>query len=308
MSTSNNPVISMIQRIRQDIFDRMYQGRLNYSADINTIRNHAQIAQELGDCILAGRLFELGGFVELTAGHLDRFEAWYERAYQIFAEEKDPFRMGVVRMNHGESYRLLGQFEDAIRFYQEARHYFEEAQKDDVAALLDSNMGLALLGVQDYAGADAYFRAAIDRIGDQTYDHVDALMEARRGMAEVELQHGDFAAAWRHIEEALELARGIDDNLTLAEIHLTRAHIAEADPSYPDASTFFAESRTILSAGQSPVAFARALLEEARYQYRHGNQADAEQLALEAEQKFLSMDMQADAARAKALLAAHHNR
>jgi|GEM_PF-6448155 len=299
----SNPVVGMINRIRQEMFERIYRGQINYAVDIKTIKKHIEIAIELNEPLLASRLYQLGGFMSLVAGELSEFDDWYQQAFNIAQEHQFIRLMAITKMNHGEAYRLLGRYDRALALYQASYDYFlEDDQKDNTLPLLESNIGLAQLGNQNYDAAEGQFLKALAQIGQKTYDHVDALMEAKRGLAEVELNRGDFETAWKNIEEATRLAIGINDKMTLAEINLTRAHIAEQDPDHDDAPLYYTASRALLKTQESPVVLARALLDEARYQHRHQAYADAKKTASEAHTIFTNLNMLEDAALAAELM------
>jgi hypothetical protein len=143
------------------------------------------------------------------------------------------------------------------------------------------------LAMGEYEQAEAHFSVVIILIAERTWEQIDALMQARLGMAEVNLERGNLAQAWENIEEAYRLASGKRNTLSLVEINLTRAHIAAADPNTPEsAAAYHALSRRELAGHHSPIVLARSLMQEARYQQRHGNLDAAYQLAQEAYEIF----------------------
>ncbi len=300
MAEEKNPLVEMIRRIRMDIFERMQRGKLNYERDMSTLRKHADIAETINQPILVGQLHDMMGIVEEHTGHFDSAAFHFSKAFGIFQEQNDVLRMGRVQNNLGELYRFSARYEFAMLAYTNAREYMRQAEDD--LALVESNMGLTRLAMSEFDRAENHFLNVISLTAAEPWNHIPTLIEARRGLAEVCLAHQNFEEAWRQANEAYRLASERNQTLLLAEVNLTRAHIAEVDSTSAEpASTYYEWSREGLREQNSPSALARALLDEARYQQRRQHFEETIRLASEAYGIFRSLGLEEEAKLAQTL-------
>lgn len=303
MAEDKNPLIEMIRRIRMDIFERMKHGKLSYERDVNTLRKHAEIAESIQAHILNGQLHDMLGIVEENTGHFDSAAFHFDKAFKIFEEQEDILRMGRVQNNLGELYRLSARYDAAITAYLRAREYLRKAEDHSTLIIVESNMGLTRLAMGEYLRAEDHFLNVISLTAAEPWNHIDTIVEARRGLAEVCLANENYAEAWRQANEAFRLSNERQLTLLRAEVNLTRAHIAEYDPNAPEpASDYYQMSREGLKAQNSPSILARALLDEARYQQRHGHLEDALRLADESRSIFRELGLEEEAQLASTLL------
>lgn len=302
MAEETNPVVEMIRRIRMDIFERLQRGKLNYERDTSTLRKHAQLAETMNEPILCGQLHDMLGIVEENTGHFDSAAYHFDKANHIFEREQDTLRMGRVQNNLGELYRHSARYALAFAAYAKARDLLKQAGDEASLPLVESNLGLTRLAMGEYDRAEDHFLNVISMTAAEPWNHLSTLIEARRGLAEICLAHNNFPEAWRQVSEAFRMASGSDRTLMQAEVNLTRAHIAEADPNSPEsASTYYQLCRSGLQNHHAPTMMARVFLDEARYQQRRGNLEDTRRLAKEAYNLFRDLGLEEEAAMASVL-------
>ncbi len=303
MAEEKNPVVEMIRRIRMDIFERLQRGKLNYERDTSTLRKHAQLAETMREPILCGQLHDMLGIVEENTGHFDSAAYHLNKAYHIFEMEQDTLRMGRVQNNLGELYRHSARYESALAAYTRARDFLKQAGDLTSLPLVESNLGLARLAMGEYDRAEDHFLNVISMTAAEPWNHLNTLIEARRGLAEICLANNNLAEAWRQVGEAFRMASGSERALMLAEVNLTRAHIAEADPNSPEPpSTYYESARTGLQNHHAPTIMARVFLDEARYQQRRSNVEAASRLAREAYSLFRDLGLEEEAGMAHTLI------
>ena len=293
---------AFIDHVRLDIYTRLYQGSLRYHRDLRTLEHHLPMAREIGDVLLVGRLYLTMAMVNEFAGYFDLAIQQYDQAYATFAEQNLWVEMAKARNNLAELHRLAGRPDMALQAYSDASRLVRRDADHTLLPLVESNIGLTWLGLGDFSHAEAHFLTVIRLIIDEGISNTDALMKAHRGLAEVYLAQQNFPEAWRHVNLALELAQGMEDKITLAEVDLLRAKLAEADP-HPEVSPriFYQMSRAAVNAQNAPMVLARTLLEEARYLHRLGDLTEARTLAQQAYYLFDQLNLPEEKQAAAAL-------
>jgi len=298
-------VLALLNRIRSEIYEKTLQGTIQYERDYKILLKHLDIARDLNQPIIVGRTFNMLGIVEQYMGHSESAVVYYNQAYETFAQINNIPLMSLIKNNLGELYRLARDYPQALRFYEEAKNLLVGTEEDTIRsrALIDSNLGLTFLAMQNIPAAKRQLLSFLELVKDETWLHMDALLEARCGLAEVFLAEQNYAEAWANANLALHLASGRGHTVVLADIHFTRAHIAQADTS----STLlpqmiYNEAREALNMQTSQVSTARALYQEALYQQQRGNQERARQFAQEAHAIFAELGMEERAVHAAALV------
>lgn len=287
-------VVALLNRIRSEIYEKVLQGKIQYERDHKTLLKHVPIAEELGDPVIVGRTYNMLGIVEQYMGHVEQAIAYYQQAFDIFATLKDTAFMSRMKNNMGEVYRLNRDYLRAMQFYQEARALLTGSDEETLRshALIESNMGLAALAQRHIPAAKQHFLTFLELIKEETWLHIDALLEARCGLAEVYLAEGNLTEAWTNANEALHLATGRGHHLMLAEIQFTRAHIAAADPhTLIDADLLYTLGENALEHHSSSINIANTLLYEAIYQQRSGQTARSQRYAQRARTLFEEAQM-----------------
>lgn len=308
MTDIYQPVVELLNRIRNNIFDRLLQGRLHYRTDMAALEKHLLIARELQNNLLEGLTLNVMGIVQQTVGRFGHAHELYSQAHDVFARQHHIRYMSLMKNNIGEVQRLSGSYQQALSYYISARYLIRASSlpKEEInqtIPIIDSNIGQVLVSLGEYDEAEEHFQDVLAVIGEDTWAHVQVVSEAWRGLAEVYLSRGSLAKAQRHIDYARELAEGRNNKLMLAESALTCAHIAAIDPRAAKApQTYYDECHRLLQDQEVAGIYARILLNEARYQQQRGNEGQAQHFAQEAFLRFQQENMLEEARMAQSLI------
>jgi tetratricopeptide (TPR) repeat protein len=169
----------------------------------------------------------------------------------------------------------------------------------------ENNQGLACLALGDYPQAEACFLQVLELSKTSPWEMVSSIIETRDGLAEVVLFRNDLEAAWAHSKEAEQLASGRDFKMALAYNAITKAHLAQIDNQHgTPAAVYYQRARDLVHSTEITIWLARLLLEEARYQQRHGRYSMARPFAEEAWQHFKKLESAEETQITQALLTA----
>ena len=170
------------------------------------------------------------------------------QAVDIAREIKDSLALAKTLFNAGTSYRILDDYENAVKYYEAGKKIFEkfgneriEAQSDDILQLLYyqmknykraieygensvatfrklgdqvwlgasmTNLGMSYVASMEYEKAEALFREAL-KIG---IANDDKNLESSQylNLGNIYLQRGDYETMKPYMEKALKLARQLD--------------------------------------------------------------------------------------------------
>lgn len=302
-NTSHQSLIEMMRVIHQELLDRLQRGELDYVRDQQTLLRQLGVAQEIKAAPLVGGFLDTLGLLENEIGANPNAEQYWEQAYQVFETAGDLAGMARVRLHLGELFFRLDDLDQALENYEAARGLAEHARDKTIIMQAESNLGLLWLLANDLLQARVCFALVIAVTEYETWQHVQSLITARRGLAEVHLTEGYIKAAWQEAHEAERLAGGGQLRLLLAQTYLTMSHIAEQDsPRYAQAAQYRSQAYDLLHDYRPPVVLARALLQEARYQGGKGYSQDAANLAQQARDLLLQLKLATEAEQAERLL------
>jgi len=299
-----NPVVEMIRVILTETEERIRRGAWDYKRDRLTLTKHHKLAVELGDQCLLGEIDMVLGQVEYEGGNFPEAGKRWQAAFNIFKQLGDLAHMAAAQNYLGELYFRLNDLGEALECYQIARELAEQA--GDIGAIMEieGNLGMLWLLRGENLKARICFSLVIAVTEYESWQHIISIVKARRGLAEVYLAAKNFNAAWHEANEAEHLAQGRGLKLALAKTYLTKAHIAEHDPSTPGATAYYYKlGREALRSYGNPVMLARALLQEARYARQMGNIAEAHAFAAEARDTFRQLNLGGEIDLAEAFLA-----
>jgi tetratricopeptide (TPR) repeat protein len=134
----------------------------------------------------------------------------YERALSLTREDEE--RVRDLLRTLGETYQLVGEYEDARKTFRFVR---ERTDDPAFAARMDERRAAALVEQGDFEAAVDLAEAAIERAPDD--DRLVAELHNRLGWGVREL--GDYERARDAFETAREVAEGLGDGEVLAEAH-----------------------------------------------------------------------------------------
>lgn len=289
-----NPVGEMIRNITANTVDKLNRGDIRYQRERATLLRHIGIARELGDLRLLALLKMTLGLVENYIGNFSEAGARWVDAQATFAASNDRAGMAQCQTYLGMMYVHLNRFDSAMDTFAKARKLGEDA--GNVAAIVsaETKMGDVWLAKGELLKARICYSLVISVTEDVTWDYVEIIVQALRGLAEVFLASGKINKAWHKAREAHELAMGRGLPIEVGKIGFTMSHIAtKADlPAHTaGADEYFAQALETLRGFGSPIWLARVLMDEAWYLHRHEDVGKATDLALEARDIFVQLDM-----------------
>ena len=293
--TVTNATIEMIRQIRSRLYERIQQGKLNYQADIKTLRLHLSIAEQLNEQ-LVGELQSMIGLVEAEKGNLAAAEQALFAAIETFQKLEDIKHMGRSYRDLGTVYLRAGKYELAIEAYQEARTRSEKAGDFREVIAAENALADVWMAQFDIQNAKLCYALILAVTEDQPWLYVHHIIDAHRGFAEIYLAQENYEAAWKEVSRAENLASEPRYRIHLARLHLTQAHIAAKDPNSPqNKEHYYAASRSVLIEGSNLRMLARFLYDEARYQNHHDNPERARAAGMEAMVFYEALDLDEEA-------------
>jgi tetratricopeptide (TPR) repeat protein len=228
--TSNpTPLTNMMRQVRENIYERALQGKINYAADMATLNNYLKISDEIGDDIVAGRTLNLMGIINNHVGFLTESIKNYEDAAARFQLADHTALVALAHNNMGEVYRYSIRFEQALSCYDRAAQMMEDQDNLHIERIIQSNRGHTLLALQQYDEALPCFQQM--NIGTPTanWEYVEVMIEAHLGLARYYNYQEDAAAADTHARTALQLAEERNFHSLLASIYYTLWFIRKDD-------------------------------------------------------------------------------
>lgn len=301
--TTENPMINMLYSLHNQIFSRMYEGKVNFPKDIDMLRTHIKTALEIGEPIVAARFLTTIGTIYSNIGYLDKALASYDEAFSLFEAQNSPNHMAGVLNNIALVHRYRGHFEAGLNNIDRAVQIMQDA---DIIippfSMLLATQGILLTLLGRYAEAETVFLrshelyAEYDRANlneKQKRAGVDAHLDTLHGLAKVHLHFKRFPEAWKSIKLAEELAQSTRNNMELTAIYLTQANIASQDSSHEQSYEVYIERcNAVMDGIKLPILGARILLEAARYQFAVDNTELARRYANAAQNYFDQADVE----------------
>jgi tetratricopeptide (TPR) repeat protein len=297
MTTNPKPILKMIITANDQIFSKIFSGSAS-ETEIAKLQEYIETADRLdAPAVAAWVLLTVGVYYDLH-GKQGLAIAQYEESYNRASSVDDFKHMAAARSNMGVLYRYRGEYTTALAYYEDAGQIIEYAANfpesdatsltnDAVRTQVYASLGQTYLALGRIEDAEQSFHEVINGFKEASRGSIDAIIQARQGLAEVYLQQGNTEDAWSSINLAKREAESLKDNFFLSIIYLTMAHIARRDMSHETSpEVYYQNGRAALTLlGQSALV-GQLLLEEARYQRRLGNVQSANRFANEAQTMF----------------------
>lgn len=317
--SDHKPIVTMINRVLETMYAKMVSGRFRFSDDIGTLQRQAEIADSINQPILRAWVLTSIGGAYTFAGKFEQAEQWFCEALHICQSHHDAKHTASSLNNLGELQRMSGKFDEALDFYQQALSLCDNADTTTDSTSTDitlvgmrstlyQNMGNVYMALHHLEEAERMLNTAYALFveatrTDQSLAQVSAGIEINRTRAEVALHKGDLPRAWSLIALAEEAAQRQDHYIYLADIALTKAHLAGCDPDYQVPSIFYYQAaREFIRRLGHDTYLARFLLAEAQYQSQTGVVELAHLYASEAYALCHALNMREEALFAQALL------
>lgn len=316
--TDHKALITMINQNLETLFGKAAMGQFRFPDDAETLQRHAKVARDIGQPVLSAWVLSGIAVAHTLAGNFAEAEVWYRKALVIFEDLDDCKHRAAQYNNLGEIRRMAGKWYEALAFYEQALALANQCE-DDPAEVTDMtvaglrcavylNLGIVYVGlrrvdeaVEALATSACYLEDTINK--DKSKGSLAYWVELNRTRAEVALLQGDITQAWSMATLAEESAHRLGHQPFVADIALTKGHIASRDADHPiPSSTYFAAAREAIQQLGHDMYLARFLLTEAHYQLHFGDLGLARQYASEALALCQALGLNDEAAYAQTLL------
>lgn len=319
MSTNHVAVVSMINRVLETMYAKMVSGQFRFVEDVKSLQRQAEVAKSINQPVLSGWVLNSIGSAYAFAGELEPAEQWYCQALDLFKAAQDYKHVACILNNLGELRRMSGRLEEALAFYQQALAASNKANAEfepgptaitllGIRCDIHLNLGIVYTHLGRFEVAWAMVEVARQMIleamqADRSKNQQAGWVEVNRIFAEIALHQGQIDKAWSYITLADESAQGQDHYLYLADIALSKAHIASRDAAHPTpAMTYYSTAREYIKRLGHESYLARFLLAEAKYQHQAGAKDLAKTYASEAFALCTTLNMRDEATFAQTLM------
>jgi CHAT domain-containing protein len=226
--------------------------------------------------------------------------AYYERAITKFEELGNYGRSARVKLGYTYPLLMMGRCLEAIRIGEEADAWFIDSGDEKSHAKLQMNLGNVYHRQDDHAIAQEYYSEAaalFRKMGD------------RRSLAQVYLNLGNVLSSMGYLEDSDFMHQRSADLCTqlgltdlLVQANYNRAYLCFLRGRYSQALRMFGELRTLFSEHSSQRHLALCDLDEAEIHLQLNSPVNAAVLSKRAADKFLTLKMQYERAKALAFL------
>jgi predicted ATPase/DNA-binding SARP family transcriptional activator/Tfp pilus assembly protein PilF len=198
----------------------IYHARYEYDRARDYFQKALAIKQEMGTRQGEGNVCINLGVIHLTAGEYDQAGARYERALQIARDIGDQRLEGLALSNLSLLRVNLGDHERAAEDARQAVALMRRLGDRLTVGYPLTHLGYALTARQQWPAAEQAFRQAIELR--QEMGQLESLLESLAGLAQLQWQRGDRAAARATIEPVVaRLQEGLPPGL-LEPVRVTR--------------------------------------------------------------------------------------
>ena len=238
------------------------QGTLaDYQSDLNSASSqyHAALiaARDVKDSYLEASALGSLGLLETELEHFDSAVDWNREGLRVAESAGAKSLAAKIRLNTGWNYFELGDYEMALRLFEQADAAAGTAGLLKDQAICRTNTGAVNYYLRNYAEAEANSLQALQLA--RNLDEKRLVTESLNTLSSVAIAGGQLGAAENYNREALELSRSIHDRtgetssqLIAGQIEASRKQFARAeelfgqivrDQTAPAATRWEAEAR-----------------------------------------------------------------
>ena len=176
-----------------------------------------ELSTELGR---SGRRERAGGLralgvAHLMLGHFEQAYSYFDEARELFYELGDRRGVSNMLLSMGESARQRGDYTTAVQLYEEALSIAREIGEHTGQIISLNNLGGARLGLGDYTAAEADLRQVITMAGPA--GGLQVLPETYSFLAAACLGQAKMEEALEAARRALELGQQVENHELIAE-------------------------------------------------------------------------------------------
>lgn len=272
-----------------------YAGELHRALDV--CREAAVIADQAGEVVHAARA-RLASIHPLgETGRLEDAIKAGEQAWAMLTEANEPALAARADLNLGVIHRKRDDPARAVMHFQRARGPL--ANEPGILARLESNLGEALLDLNDLDGAEEAFKSSLAAFHKTGQYWGAAIVEGN--LADLATRQGRLDRALFHFESARRLLEKDQSPTHLARLLVEQADAKAALGLLNDAATDYDAALARLEAAGQPFDAARAAAGLARVRLRQNRLAEAMTLLDKAATGLRSLNRDAELARVELL-------
>lgn len=172
------------------------------------------------------RLYGLLADAHMQAREWDAAIEASARVIEIGAPLLDARHLAKAFGDLGHAYVALGQPENASRFLLRSIGLHDFLRGRTLLATAENSIGLAMMGLRDFAGARPHLERALGLSSDAE-DVVLGRGRVLLSLAQLSLEEGSIEAAVQAARQALQLAERDEDGVTSAEAHVWLGRLAD---------------------------------------------------------------------------------
>lgn len=189
-------------------------------------------------------------------GRLQEAGAHFQQALDLWRSLSLPEAEAATLVNEGSVFFESGAYRDALARFLPALPIFEEGTDAQASLLLNNNIGVLYWALGDLDAAREYLRRALARAG---VDDGSARARALVRLGQVSLEQRDMESADTSVQEALAIARRVDDPVVEADALDLIGQIAVASGRHEAALDFFKHAHSLYARADARRGVATAL-------------------------------------------------
>jgi tetratricopeptide (TPR) repeat protein len=288
--------------VRTQIVERQNRGELVYDRDMAILCHELDFMNRLQQTQVVGQFFTLMGVIEAQRGHFVAAYDYFLSSLHYYEESGDQQRLTSALSNLGELHRHMGDFEQAVAYFDRARVLALKDENWTIASLVINNIGLLYLEQDEPARALEQLEEALE-YSNRVKPAPISQAETFSGIARAHIALGQPEKAWESAQRALEISERANRSHDIADAYRTLGIIAARVPEQGgDPAQYFSQSRTIYLACHARAEYARTLLVEANWLLTIPRLDDAWRILIEAEQIFAELQLDGEQQEVRNLL------
>jgi tetratricopeptide (TPR) repeat protein len=239
-------------------------GLRQFDAAERNVHRGRELAETMESTSHLARVSQVLGLIEYYRGNLpaarEHFLEGYRRVQN--SANPDPSLAGCMLFNLGNTFREIGDYAEATKWYREALKTLEPTHDLPRIGSVHVQLGAAQRQRGNYDGALAHFVRA-EHIFELLED-INLLAQARNSIGILLLQEGEIEEAITHFKSSLAMKERVGDDPGRARTLTELARAFAAKGLFTDAETALAESERLAKSVKDATEQARIQLARAR--------------------------------------------
>jgi tetratricopeptide (TPR) repeat protein len=239
-------------------------GLRQFDAAQRNVHRGRELAEAMQSIHHLARVSQVLGLIEYYRGNLpaarEHFLEGYHRVQK--SANPDPSLAGSMLLNLGNTFREIGDYAEAAKWYREALKKLEPTHDLPRIGLVHVQLGTAQRQRGNYDGALAHFMRA-DHIF-QLLEDINLLAQARNSIGIMLLEEGKIDEAITHLKSSLAMKERVGDDSGRARTLTELARAFAAKGVFADAERALEESERLARNVKDAAEHARTQLARAR--------------------------------------------